>query len=555
VPTKRLYVFSDATRSAFEGAEGKAVEALKQTGPELAKNFGAPRFFALGKAGQWNQAVLSVAPATNLVTTKTTADFAAIVKGYGAGPDPVLQWKMNDVSTGNAVAVKLDADTPPQSLTNQKITEGGPRVFSLTLAGNDHLPVDNTRWRVVDVASEMKVLIVEGERGIGALQGSGSFLELALAPPKDLDPANPGASAGAKSDSYVAPEPPIGELELANKILGNYRAVFLTNVGQINPIQADQLKRYVEQGGTLIIFVGPAVNSENYNQNLTPRGLLPGRLIKTVSTNEKGFNFDFNPEGDPHPFLREFKGQANSGLNTAQVWSYWQLELPANTQASRVLDYVSPDGKPKDPAITEHTLGKGRVVFFSTTANPEWNGLTPKPAYVTLMHEILAGSVGSADAWMNLTVGQRLDVPQSHGLTAAPTLIDSAKNPIVVEAVTSQAGVTTYRSAKPMTKPGVYTLGTGNRSIPIAVNVGPAEADVRVVSPDAVKKALGDIEIGFEDDSAGVAGMKIDSANDWSWIFMAAVLVLAGLECFCAMHFGHYKRGKRIVTESDAVAA
>ncbi|HEY7115375.1 MAG TPA: BatA domain-containing protein, partial [Tepidisphaeraceae bacterium] len=325
VATKRLYVFTDATRSAFEGPGGKSVEALKETGPLLAQQFGKPTLFALGKPGQWNQAVLDVAPAVNLVTTKFSADFVANLKGYGAGPDPVVQWKMNESPVGNARPVKLDLDTQPQSLSGQTITEGGPRVFSVTLAGDDHLKIDNTRWRVVDVASEMKVLIVEGDRGIGALAGSGSYLELALSPPREIDPDNPRSAASGKTDSYVAPESPIGELELANKILSNYRAVFLTNVGQVNPNQADQLKRYVEQGGTLVMFAGPAVNSDNYNQQLTPRGLLPGRLIKTVSSNDNPYHFDFNPKGNLHPFLREFKDQENSGLSTAQIWSYWQL--------------------------------------------------------------------------------------------------------------------------------------------------------------------------------------------------------------------------------------
>ena len=366
-----------------------------------------------------------------------------------------------------------------------------------------------------------------------------------LARMADLDPDNPRSSAGAKTDSYVSPEPPIGELELSNKILANYRAVFLTNVAQVNPNQADQLKRFVEQGGTLIIFGGPGINSDNYNQQLVPRGLLPGRLIKTVSTNEGAFHFDFGENGNPHPFLKEFKGQKNSGLTTAQIWTYWQIELPANTTATRVLDYQSENGKPKDPAITEHTLGRGRVVFFSTTANPDWNGLTPKPAYVTLMHEILAGSVGAADRWMNLIVGDLLNVPQSMGLTASPQLIDSSKNPVAMEAVTDQAGVTTYHSARPMTHPGIYSLSTGNRTMPIAVNVPPNEADVRVISTDAIKKALGDIDLAIEDDKVSIAGLQADSGNDWSWSVMAAVLALAGFECFCAMHFGHYKRGKR----------
>lgn len=547
VPYKRIYIFTDGTRSAFEGDNGKAIEALKETGPQLVKHFDQRSLFALGKPGQWNQAVLKIAPMVNLVTTKYSADFSADVRGFGAGPDSILQWKMNDVPFGDNKSIKLDLETPPQSASIQQFKEGGPHVISVTLAGDDHLKVDNTRWRVVDVASEMKVLIVEGAGGIGALAGPGSFLELALSPPKDIDPNNPRASAGAKTDSYVAPEPPIGELELSNKILPNYRAVFLANVGQVNENQGDQLKRYVEGGGTLIIFGGPAISSDSYNQVLVPRGLLPGRLIKTVSTSEGAFHFDFNPKGNVHPFLKEFTGE-NSGLESSQIWGYWQIELPANTTAQRVLDYQSIDGKPKDPAITEHSLGRGRIVFISTTANPEWNGLTPKPAYVTLMHEILAGSVGAADKWMNLSVGDTLDVPQSMGLTAAPALFDSSKNQIVMEPSTDVAGVTTYHSARPLSLPGLYALNTGNHTIPIAVNVPPNEADVRVISHDAIKKAFGDIDLTMEDDTASIGGLKSESGNDLSWACMAIVLVMAGMECFFAMRFGHFKRGKRQVS-------
>lgn len=221
------------------------------------------------------------------------------------------------------------------------------------------------------------------------------------------------------------------------------------------------------------------------------------------------------------------------------------MELPANTNAERVLDYQAEPGKPKDPAITVHPLGRGRVVYFSTTANPEWNALMPKPVFVVLIHEILAGSVGSADRWMNLTVGESLQVPQSLGLTAPPTLYDSSKNPIPMEAVTDQAGVTTYHSAKPITRPGLYSLKVGNRTFPVAINVPANEADVRVISADAIKKAMGDIDLAMEGDTLTAAALKIDSGNDWSWSFMALVLLLAGLECYLAMHFGHYRRARR----------
>src|SRR5688572_21646026 len=258
-PRKQLYIFTDSTKSAFEisdlanqlgeGAQRRSVEALRQTGPELVKHFERPHLFSLGKAGgQWNQAVLSVRPDTNLVTTLYSAVFSTDVKGFGTGADPVLQWKLDDRAIGTARAIKLDLETPPQSTNDAKTLEGGTHVISAALAGSDRLKVDDARWRVIDVVSEMKVLIVEGERGVDALSGSGVFLELALSPPRDVDPA---ARSARKTDSYVAPEPPIGKLELLNKILPNYRAVFLTDVGEINPTEAEQLKKYVEQGGTL----------------------------------------------------------------------------------------------------------------------------------------------------------------------------------------------------------------------------------------------------------------------------------------------------------------
>ena len=55
------------------------------------------------------------------------------------------------------------------------------------------------------------------------------------------------------------------------------------------------------------------------------------------------------------------------------------------------------------------------------------------------------------------------------------------------------------------------------------------------------------------DDSVSIAAIKADSGNDWSWALMAIVLTLAALECFMAMRFGHYKRGRRVhATEEPA---
>ena len=96
----------------------------------------------------------------------------------------------------------------------------------------------------------IKLLIVDGERSTQGLSGSGAFLELALAPMKSAS-----ENTGSKSDSPMSPRV-IGDQDLSDKeVLGQYRAVILTNVGHIPENVAVQLQAFVEQGASKFVAV------------------------------------------------------------------------------------------------------------------------------------------------------------------------------------------------------------------------------------------------------------------------------------------------------------
>lgn len=540
-PNRNLYLFSDATRSAWQSPQSAA---LKTEGVELAKIYHVTDF-NLSKGNQWNQAVLDVHPASNLITTKSNfgADFTANIKGFGDARDATIQWKLDGHVLSGAATVHLDADTPPQTQSQALMKTGGPHVISVSLIGGDRLAVDNTRSHVVNVAADLKVLIVEGQRGAGPMGGSGAFLQLALAPPKEA-----AASSGSKSDSYISPEL-ISDLELGNRVLTSYRAVILCGVGQIQPAQADQLAAFVKSGGTLMLFMGEPVTSDNYNNVLLPRKLMPGPLTKRISAgdDQHGFTFDFNPNGRLHPLLKAFANLEKTGLDTAQVFTYWQADVPNDPQL-RVLNYRTGDGATRpgtvgtpDPAITVQSLGQGKVVFVSTTANADWTTLPAKPAYVALMQELLAGSVNAGDDWMNLIVGQRLEVPATEKLTATPTLLDPQSKPIVLEQMIAVDGTSSYRSPA-LDLPGVYMLSTGAGNVPVAVNVPAEEADVRTIDDAAIGAALGGIDVTRAGDQIPHQTEASMAGNDLGWDVMALVLVFVGLEAFLAMRFGHFRR-------------
>jgi hypothetical protein len=549
-PAKFLDLFTDATRSAWEPNQK---DALAQAGRDAARQFKITHH-SVARGQQSNLATLEVRPSSNLVRAKFNNEFLATIRAFGGSAESSLQWRMDgNILPGRTTAVRPSSDSPPVALNDLPMPSGGPHVLAATLMTDDRLKVDDTRYRVVEVASELKVLIVEGERGIGAMSGSGAFLNLALAPPAEA--GNAAVPRGRNTSSYVAPEL-ISDLELGNKVLSDYRAIILCGVGQIQPAQADQIRTFVERGGSLLVFMGEPVTADNYNSVLLPRKLMPGPLTKRVtsSSEQNGFNFDFQPRGVLHPLLSIFAGEEKSGLDTARVFTYWQVEIPQNSQVERVLNYLPAGAKPStnqsnaqsratnaDPAITEHAVGQGRVIFVSTTANDEWQSFCAKPSYLVLMHELLTGSVSSGDRWMNLLVGQPLEIPPNVTLTATPTLKDANQTDIVLDQTRVGTGPALYRS-RPLAKPGLYTLTTGQRKIPIAVNVPDDEADIRTLDDAALTRAMGDAPMEFEGDQLPSLASSNDAGNDYGWSVMVLVLLLVGFECFLAMRLGHYRR-------------
>jgi hypothetical protein len=204
-----------------------------------------------------------------------------------------------------------------------------------------------------------------------------------------------------------------------------------------------------------------------------------------------------------------------------------------------VLNYVPDEKGNADPAITAHSLGGGNVIFVSTSANAEWTTLPVKPAYITLMHELVAGTVSSGDGWMNLGVGQSLELPPSISITAAPTLKDPQQVDVVLEPPVN--GVGTYHS-EPLNHPGIYTLATGTHTYPIAVNLPSDAADIRSVDGAQIRKTMGDIDIDLQADQLPPVAASEAAGDDFGWSVMTIVLGLLAAESLLAKRFGHDRK-------------
>ncbi|MEM8873719.1 MAG: BatA domain-containing protein [Planctomycetota bacterium] len=522
-PTRVLHLVTDAAEGAWSD------NRLPELAPALAETFTDIVHHDVADVAPTNTAVADLGTSAGLIRSGFNNTLDAELRGFGNVGTADVVARLDGQSLPLTTNVISPTPTGESVLVSPNLADGGRHVLEVLVTGGDPLPADDVRRGVIDVAAALPVLIVEGRRGIDALSGSGAVLDTALAPPFD------DAAPGTDTRSYVRTEL-ISDLELEAQVLGSYRAVYLADVGNISDAAADALRKYVETGGTLFVFLGGQVDIDDYNQTLGGRGLLPGGLVQLVRVDGVGRRVDFDPNDVLHPFLAAFSRVSRSGLDTATVSQYFRI-TPSVDTAETVLSLQPEADRAADPLILTHRVGSGRVVTLATStayADGEWNTLISKPVFVSLIHELLSKSAGGGDRWLNVEVGEPLVLPAAVRVTETPMLRTADGDSSLLDR--GDDGV--WRS-EPIERPGMLTLDVGTATYPIAANMPAQESDIRRLDEAALRDALGGIELTFADVDSEV-GLETTN-NDFGWPLLLSVLGLVAAETWMALKFGHSK--------------
>jgi hypothetical protein len=506
-----LHLFSDLARGSFDDA---SVARLSDVATALAD----VELFVhlLTEEARPNAAVTRVAPAEPLVRVGFRSELTAQIAAHATTSSRTLAWSLDGRPMAQGMSVYSSASTP--MLLGELAAEGLARsaVAEVRLEGSDALADDDVRFAAIETASRLPVLVVEGWRdGNAALRGAAGFVRLGLAPAPD----------SSDSPSYVALElsDPAG---LATRTLDDLRAVVLASVSTPGTTWTPRLAEFVRQGGVLMVFTGPRIDAAAYNATFAPAGLMPGQLLDRVELEPSAeIGFDFDP-AQPHPALAAFRNYDRSGLAAARVFSFWRLAPNPDLAPVTVLALAGNAG----PAVIEHRLGAGRVIFATIGADAQSTTLVARPAFVAMLHELLSFALGTSGDWRNLTTGERLVLPGSLS-ASAPTLSDpdGASINLIFDAATRRW------SSPPLSRAGVYRVLSGDSNEPVVVNVPVRESDLTPVEWTTFVEALPGLRVNRA--SEQVESLASDRA-DFAWPLMLALLPLLGAESWYAMRLG-----------------
>jgi hypothetical protein len=370
---QELHIFTDLQQSGLDWSE---VEPL----PEHV----AVHLHDLGRSVVRNVAVTEARPLRTVVRPGEGTTVQVTLLNSSAFPITeqvvVLRLESDRGKLTFRERTKLDAHSTSSVTFDVPTLEAGFWSGTVSVDVDDDLPFDNARHLAILSQPPPRVLVLDGQPHALPPLSESYFLAAAL---RLSGPDETFADAPYDVTVVLLDEDePLPSLE-------SYQVVVLANPARVSPAAARALQQFVSAGRGLIVFGGGQVTAAGC-QTLLETGLVPGKIAGPVLSNDLPFRLEGWDES--HPLLRPFRDPQHGDPRRLAFRGYTKI-VPATGDDVRVLATL----RGGDPALLEHRVGPGTVLWCAMACDREWGEWPSTRLYVPLVHQIVGQPLGFND--------------------------------------------------------------------------------------------------------------------------------------------------------------
>ena len=367
------------------------------------------------------------------------------------------------------------------------LDQAGLHRCTLRVVG-DRFEADNTYYFTIRVEPPMRVLCIAG-RSSSSEVDKAYWLRSALgqhaAVPFQVD--------------VVAPR------QLVPDTLPSYAAVVLMEVAALTEEQITGLNSYVRGGGGLLLVPDDRAEAASFNRDyadLTPALLQRKHLLSENAP------LSISQVQRYHSIVRALQDGGHIDFSAARFHGYWSVEPAFGSEV--VLRFENGDA-----ALLASYAGNGRVLFFASSLDPEWNNFPRQVMYLPLIHEAMRHLAGSHVQKTVYQVGEF--VPFSIAPGGATRIISPQGEEALLRH--TAAGPTFYQSTE---QPGFYETRSAKWSGNFAVNAASQESDLSTVAVDDIEAQLSSSKTPqVASAAAQMSTVKVQlekSQRSWWWL-------------------------------------
>lgn len=385
----------------------------------------------------------------------------------------VLETKQVDVPANGRASVEFIALESPYGFHRGEV-----RIDS-----SDQLPADDHFPFAVERADPNRILFVH--------KGGDS---------RDLLYFKTALESASEAGFLVEPLP---VSQAGGQSLSKYPFVVLSDVGALPAGLEDNLRAYVNGGGSLLIALGPS----------SPAGrtvpVFNEPILATSYSSREGDRFQAVASADPeYPPIH--------GANKLEGVQFFQA-IRVNPGNARVAARLSDD----TPLLLEKRIGEGRVVVFASTFDNVSNDFPLHPSFVPFIEQISRYLGGQQERSINLPVDDFIELRTVKDQGAAADVIDPAgKHPLSLK---EAAAAQSFK----VTEEGFYEIHRANgKPELIAVHSDRRESDLAVMAKE-------DLDL-WRNTGLGAGNQTADAveaqSRPWSlWRYALFILLLVAI--------------------------
>lgn len=470
---KEIRIYTDGQATAFVNRE--ELRLLAQENPDI-----VIRPIVIGEPPAENLGIVVLRQEGGIPSVGQPVRFHAEILNSGSTTVKGLKvdFTLNDHLPAGSATIPAIAPGEFQSV-NVVVTFPSSGSFHVTASiPADAFAIDNQRTAAVEVTNRVDVVIADSESSETTGVQGGFFISRALVPVPREQAAN----------YYLSPQAVrLTDLPgtLTQPETDRPEVAFLCDPAGVSTGVADALENYVKSGGNLVVFPG---SSSELGTKDTPDALtrlLPGTLAAPVAIAAGELPKTWQADGFTHEITRFWNDSANGNLGTVKFTRYCPLKLKTEGAPNIVCTFA--DGQ---PAVAEWTYGRGTVVMFNANATRQWTNLPLHPSFVPLLQRLMGFFHSKHETRLNFQPGEAFRKVIERSLVGKDFTVQrpgagSART--AGQVADGESG--SYLRYAGTDNLGAYQFSIGSEPVAtIAVQMDPAESDLRPVDPAALKE-------------------------------------------------------------------
>jgi hypothetical protein len=521
-PQKEAYFITDVQARDWRQSSAKFQEALADLRNEA-------EVFLVPVAGSpANLTVTKLDLLSGVLRKGTTARYQATVRNCGTAPvsNVEVQCRVEGVQIDTKTIPLITAGSSETVSLFVPFHNAGATRITAEISG-DLLPTDNVRRVVAVVRDRVSVLCVDGSDG-----DAGRLLVAALLARGD----------GAQDEDYVVRSAPW--ISLPSQKLDDIDVIILADVPEITPEQVNQFSRHVRQGNGLVWFAGENVKASVWNERSAngTNPLLPAKLGQPINTSTSlGAGRPLNPTMPSHSICLPLRSLPEDLFSETLFLT--RFEVASSPSSFPILSLAGSGA----PILLEHSLGRGHVFMFTTSAGTSWNNMAQTPVFPMLMQQIVTYLTGREFEQPRI-VGDSISLSYVDQPDATDAVFDTPSEKTITVPVREHRNqfVAMLENSR---EAGFYEARVSVQApgMPVAVNIDPSESDVTSLTPTELNTNLEGTGVTVTASEAELAAAIETNRTERSFwrYFMIAGLIFLLVESLFAERLRKKNRASR----------